>query len=174
MYKVIFFCAFVFTSIISSAQTIEQVEKNKITLPNGWGITPIGRNFPLGDLPLNLVVSKSAKLMAAIKDGTKTDITAGTIANNMATSLLSDKAATAALGGVSGVLSSARYTGQAIAYAAQEAAKAKALADADAAAAGGAPLAGGAAFAFGSTAAGAASAGAASTSGGVFQSTILY
>jgi hypothetical protein len=53
----------------------------------------------------------------------------------MATSLLSDKAATAALGGVPGVLSTARYTGQAIAYAAQEAAKAKALADADAAAA---------------------------------------
>lgn len=69
MYKVIFFSAFVFISIISSAQTIEQVEKNKITLPNGWGLTPVGRNFPLGDLPLNLVVSKSAKLMAVTNNG---------------------------------------------------------------------------------------------------------
>jgi hypothetical protein len=81
------------------------------------------------------VNDESAKLIQAVKDGTQTDLTAGKIANDMATSLLSDKAATAALGGVSGVLSSARYTGQAIAYAAQEAAKAKALADAEAAAA---------------------------------------
>ncbi len=69
MYKAIFFCSFVITSFVSSAQTIEQVEKNKITLPNGWGLTPIGRNFPLGDLPLNLVVSKSAKLMAVTNNG---------------------------------------------------------------------------------------------------------
>ncbi len=69
MYKVVFFCTFVLISILSSAQTIEQVEKNKITLPNGWGLTPIGRNFPLGDLPLNLVVSKSAKLMAVTNNG---------------------------------------------------------------------------------------------------------
>ncbi|TAH12356.1 MAG: hypothetical protein EAZ12_02495 [Sphingobacteriia bacterium] len=69
MYKVVFFCSVVFTFIVSSAQTIEQVEKNKITLPNGWGLTPIGRNFPLGDLPLNLVVSKSAKLMAVTNNG---------------------------------------------------------------------------------------------------------
>jgi hypothetical protein len=81
------------------------------------------------------VNDESAKLIQAVKDGTQTDVTAGKIANDMATSLLSDKAATAALGGVPGVLSTARYTGQAIAYAAQEAAKAKALADAEAAAA---------------------------------------
>jgi hypothetical protein len=81
------------------------------------------------------VNDESAKLIQAVKDGTQTDVTAGKIANDMATSLLSDKAATAALGGVPGVLSTARYTGQAIAYAAQEAAKAKAFAEAEAAAA---------------------------------------
>jgi YVTN family beta-propeller protein len=55
------------TSIVS--QTIQQVESKKLTLPNGWGLTPIGRNFPLGDLPLNMAVSKSKSLMAVTNNG---------------------------------------------------------------------------------------------------------
>lgn len=86
------------------------------------------------DTTSKTVNEETAKLIQAVTDGTKTDLTAGKIANDMVTTLLSDKASTAALGGVAGVLSSARYTGQAIAYAAQEAAKAKAAADAAAAA----------------------------------------
>jgi len=71
-------------------------------------------------------------LLDAVKTGTKTDVTPSSIANDMATKLLADKAATAALGGVSGVLSSARLTGQGLQWAAQEAAKAKAAAEAEA------------------------------------------
>jgi len=55
------------TSIVS--QTMQQVESKKLTLPNGWGLTPIGRNFPLGDLPLNMAVSKSKSLIAVTNNG---------------------------------------------------------------------------------------------------------
>ncbi len=69
MYKL--YCLFTFLtfSVFTNAQTIEQVESNKVTLPNGWSLTPVGRNFPLGDLPLNLVVSKSKKMMAVTNNG---------------------------------------------------------------------------------------------------------
>ena len=66
--KILCLSALIF-STTANAQTIEEVEVNKITLPNGWSLTPIGRNFPLGDLPLNLVVSKSKKLMAVTNNG---------------------------------------------------------------------------------------------------------
>ncbi len=103
---------------------------------NGGSNPPAGPTNPGNIDAVNTTVNdESAKLIQAVKDGTQTDVTAGKIANDMATSLLSDKAATAALGGVPGVLSTARYTGQAIAWAAQQAAEAKALADAEAAAA---------------------------------------
>lgn len=68
------------------------------------------------------VATETETLLDAIKAGKTSTITPSQIANEMATSLLSDKKATAALGGTAGVLSSARYTGQAIQYAAQQAA----------------------------------------------------
>ena len=43
------------------SQTIQQVESKKVMLPNGWALTPVGRSFPLGDLPLNIAVSHSKK-----------------------------------------------------------------------------------------------------------------
>ncbi len=58
----------VFTAI-GFAQTIQDIESNKVTLPNGWSLTPVGRSFPLGDLPLNIAVSKSKKLMAVTNNG---------------------------------------------------------------------------------------------------------
>ena len=78
------------------------------------------------------VADDQKKLLDAVKTGTKTDVTPSSIANDMATKLLADKAATEALGGVQGVLASARATGQGLMYAAQEAAKAKAAAEAEA------------------------------------------
>ena len=32
----------------------------QIQLPNGWKISPVGKSFELGDLPLNIAVSKSS------------------------------------------------------------------------------------------------------------------
>lgn len=40
-----------------------------VTLPNGWKLTPIGESMPLGDLPLNLEVSPSKKLVAVTNNG---------------------------------------------------------------------------------------------------------
>ena len=51
------------------SQTLQEVESKKVVLPNGWGLTPVGRSFPLGDLPLNIAVSKSKKLMAVTNNG---------------------------------------------------------------------------------------------------------
>ncbi|HVZ24676.1 MAG TPA: YncE family protein, partial [Sediminibacterium sp.] len=51
------------------SQTIEQVEANKVTLPNGWSLTPVGRSLPLGDLPLNIAVSRSGKRIAVTNNG---------------------------------------------------------------------------------------------------------
>jgi YVTN family beta-propeller protein len=42
---------------------------NKIQLPNGWLLSPAGNSLPLGDLPLNMAISKSNKLMAITNNG---------------------------------------------------------------------------------------------------------
>ncbi len=54
---------------IIHAQTVQQIEANRIMLPNGWAITKIGSSLQLGDLPLNIAVSKSGKLMAVTNNG---------------------------------------------------------------------------------------------------------
>jgi len=41
----------------------------QVTLPNGWKLTPVGRSIPLGDLPLNVVVSPSKKYIAVTNNG---------------------------------------------------------------------------------------------------------
>lgn len=41
----------------------------KTTLPNGWTLSPAGRSFPLGDLPLNIAISSTKKLMAVTNNG---------------------------------------------------------------------------------------------------------
>src|SRR5205814_1691284 len=41
----------------------------QLTLPNGWSLSPAGRSLPLGDLPLNIAVSRSQKLMAVTNNG---------------------------------------------------------------------------------------------------------
>ncbi|MBL7724374.1 MAG: bifunctional YncE family protein/alkaline phosphatase family protein [Chitinophagaceae bacterium] len=46
-----------------------RLEKKKVSLPNGWILSPAGRSLPLGDLPLNIAVSKSKKLIAVTNNG---------------------------------------------------------------------------------------------------------
>lgn len=43
--------------------------KKQVALPNGWSLTLVGHSLPLGDLPLNSVVSHSGKLMAVTNNG---------------------------------------------------------------------------------------------------------
>jgi len=40
-----------------------------VMLPNGWALAPAGRSLELGDLPLNIAVSQSKKLMAVTNNG---------------------------------------------------------------------------------------------------------
>ncbi len=41
----------------------------KVQLPNGWDLSPAGRSLRLGDLPLNIAVSSSKKLIAVTNNG---------------------------------------------------------------------------------------------------------
>ncbi len=54
------------------AQSLEELNAKKITLPNGWHLTPVGKSLPLGDLPLNIAVSRSGKYMAVTNNGQST------------------------------------------------------------------------------------------------------
>jgi YVTN family beta-propeller protein len=52
------------------AQTIPGNSKpDKVLLPNGWSLSPAGRSLTLGDLPLNIQISASQKLMAVTNNG---------------------------------------------------------------------------------------------------------
>ncbi|HXB39081.1 MAG TPA: YncE family protein, partial [Bacteroidia bacterium] len=54
------------------AQTLEELDAKRITLPNQWKLTPVGKSIPLGDLPLNLVISPNKKYMAVTNNGQST------------------------------------------------------------------------------------------------------
>ncbi len=51
------------------AQTLKDIEANRITLPNGWSLTPAGKTIPLGDFPLNIALSPSGKIAAITNNG---------------------------------------------------------------------------------------------------------
>ena len=46
-----------------------QLDERRILLPNGWSLSPAGKIIPLGDFPMNLVVSPSGKFMAVTNNG---------------------------------------------------------------------------------------------------------
>lgn len=69
MYRKLIAAILLFVSTYANAQTVQQLLAKKVVLPNGWALTPIGKSFPLGDLPLNMVLSKSKQLMAVTNNG---------------------------------------------------------------------------------------------------------
>ncbi len=62
---------------------------SKVMLPNGWSLSPAGHGFLLGDLPLNIAVSNSKKLMAVTNNGQSIqsiqliDVASGKILDNI-------------------------------------------------------------------------------------------
>ena len=57
----------------AQAQTPGKLVKTKqVLLPNGWKLSPAGRSLPLGDLPLNMQLSASGKLLAVTNNGQST------------------------------------------------------------------------------------------------------
>jgi len=55
--------------VVAMAQFAPNKKTNEVLLPNGWTLSPTGRSLPLGDLPLNIAVSTSKKLMAVTNNG---------------------------------------------------------------------------------------------------------
>lgn len=53
----------------SMAQSLDEIEKNRVSLPNGWLLTPVGNMIPVGDLPLNIAVSPNKKIAAITNNG---------------------------------------------------------------------------------------------------------
>ena len=55
------------------AQTPGKIEKTgQVLLPNGWKLSPAGRGLQLGDLPLNIQLSASGRLLAVTNNGQST------------------------------------------------------------------------------------------------------
>lgn len=54
---------------VGYTQKISAVKPKKIKLPNGWSLSPAGRSLPLGDLPLNIAVSRSTRYIAVTNNG---------------------------------------------------------------------------------------------------------
>jgi DNA-binding beta-propeller fold protein YncE len=55
-----------------TAQSQSNLESRRVSLPNGWNITPAGRLIPLGDLPLNIAVAPNEKIAAVTNNGQST------------------------------------------------------------------------------------------------------
>lgn len=58
-----------FTTVLNAQTVPNNRDPKKILLPNGWSLSPTGKSLPLGDLPLNIQVSPSQKLMAVTNNG---------------------------------------------------------------------------------------------------------
>jgi YVTN family beta-propeller protein len=67
--KILSFFSLLLAFNFLQAQNLNSIEQKRIVLPNGWSLTPIGKGFPLGDLPLNIVVSKSHRYAAVTNNG---------------------------------------------------------------------------------------------------------
>jgi DNA-binding beta-propeller fold protein YncE len=50
-------------------QSLKEIESNRVSLPNGWKLSPVGKMLPVGDLPLNIAVSRSGKMLAVTNNG---------------------------------------------------------------------------------------------------------
>lgn len=58
-----------FSAIVVAQDNNQKDTLQAYTLPNGWKLSPVGRSLPLGDLPLNIAVDKSEKLIAVTNNG---------------------------------------------------------------------------------------------------------
>src|SRR5450755_2519634 len=61
-----FFMMFV---VLYPALAQKDTVAERVLLPNGWSLTPVGNSIPLGDLPLNLIVSPTKRYLAVTNNG---------------------------------------------------------------------------------------------------------
>ena len=60
---------YIFSIIVFTVFASSQDQPSRITLPNGWSLTPAGMHIPLGDLPLTIAVSHSKKMLVVTNNG---------------------------------------------------------------------------------------------------------
>ena len=72
--NIVFCIVLAFVSLTIKSQTADEIAKNRVTLPNGWSLTPVGKLVPLGDLPLNIAISPNKKLAAITNNGYGTQL----------------------------------------------------------------------------------------------------
>jgi YVTN family beta-propeller protein len=58
-----------FFLLLASFGIFAQNKQQPLMLPNGWSLSPAGRSLPLGDLPLNIVVSQNQQRIAVTNNG---------------------------------------------------------------------------------------------------------
>ena len=63
--KNIFCCLLLLAFFTAKCQNLP----DPVLLPNGWKLSPAGTSLPLGDLPLNMAVSRSGKYIAVTNNG---------------------------------------------------------------------------------------------------------
>ena len=66
MKKMLFITSLTFFSVFTAWA------QKRVTLPNGWQLSPAGKSITLDDLPLNMAVSNSKKLLAVTNNGQST------------------------------------------------------------------------------------------------------
>ncbi|MGD1894645.1 MAG: bifunctional YncE family protein/alkaline phosphatase family protein [Cyclobacteriaceae bacterium] len=59
-------------SLLVDTSLRDSLSAQRLTLPNGWSLTPAGQSFPLGDFPMNMAVSHDQRLMAITNNGQST------------------------------------------------------------------------------------------------------
>ena len=83
----LFFSPFLFCLTLTAQKPAGY--STKVTLPNGWSLSPAGYGYLLGDLPLNMAVSSSKKLIAVTNNGQSAqsiqliDVASGKILDNI-------------------------------------------------------------------------------------------
>lgn len=63
---------FLFACNHTNNLSVQSLQKNRVLLPNGWALTPSPQSLPLGDLPLNMVLSKDKSRMVVTNNGQST------------------------------------------------------------------------------------------------------
>ncbi len=73
MKKYLLFSLFASLAIALQAQLPGKItQTGQLLLPNGWKLSPVGTALPLGDLPLNMQLSASGRLLAVTNNGQST------------------------------------------------------------------------------------------------------
>jgi YVTN family beta-propeller protein len=70
MRYLVIFCALLLTLQVNAQSDLQsQLTSKRVTLPNGWKLSPHGESIPLGDLPLHVAVSPNQKYLLVTNNG---------------------------------------------------------------------------------------------------------